>query len=91
MVNTEKGEETARVHVNKLRAFSKDIRESQSATAGVFPDSKRIIRSVIAERNSNGQIEFEVHLSFSPGYQWIKATDLPTVVVMEFDEWKKTK
>lgn len=91
MVEAEKGTEISRVHVNRLKSFSDDIKESQLAIGGVFPDSKRIIRSILSDRKHNGIRQFKVNLSFDRGHHWINASDLPTVLVREFDEWNKTK
>lgn len=65
MVRSEKVDESARVHVNRLRLLSPNMQEWQRASGGVFPDSKRILRSVIAERRKNGNREFKVSLLFN--------------------------
>ena len=43
--------------MNRLERISHDVVESQVATGGVFPDSRRIIRGIVGERKTNGNRE----------------------------------
>ena len=74
--------------MNRLKKLAKIIQESQSATDRVFSDARRIIRGVLAERHSNERSEFKVQLGYNEEYQWSRTSDLPTVVIQEYDSTK---
>jgi len=46
ILKSEVGEKTARVHVNRLRRFSEDFEETGDPIGGVFPDTRRILKSI---------------------------------------------
>ena len=54
LIRAEKGSAKGRIHVNRLKRNSHDVVESEVAIGGVLPDSRRIIRGIVAERKTNG-------------------------------------
>jgi hypothetical protein len=47
LLKVESTDEVARVHVNRLRHFSKDIMEQKSPLGGIYPESRRLFLRIL--------------------------------------------
>jgi hypothetical protein len=77
------GGKRARAHVNRLRHF--DVvkhRETGDPVEGMWPDSRRILQGIMAEREDKPGI-FKVRFAGRRGFKEVKETDLPTVAVQK--------
>jgi len=85
IVKSEVGLDVARVHVNRLQKYDEDICETGDPIDGVFPDSRRIIKSIIGEKIRDGKRWFKVKHTYANGAEWVSEADLPTLIVAEYD------
>lgn len=91
MVRSEIGGHLARVHVNRLRAFDDDVNETGDPLDGVFPDSRRIIQSIIDVKARKDKRKFKVKAVFSNTPVWIDEEELPSLIVKEYDAIRKSQ
>ena len=91
IVRAEADDVVARVHVNRLRSFKDGIYETTDAQNGVFPDTRRIIKSITDEKIEDGKRMLKIRKAFSRGDDWVEAQNLPELIVAEYDAIKKAK
>jgi len=84
MLRSESTHQSARVHVNRLRAFDENVHETSDALDGVFPDSRRLIKSITGDKRVKGTTFFKVKRIYSRGSDWVSEADLPELVVAEY-------
>jgi len=70
--------------VNRLRAFDENVHETSDALDGVFPDSRRLIKSITGDKRVKGTTFFKVKRIYSRGSDWVSEADLPELVVAEY-------
>lgn len=84
---SEIGNRRARVHVNRLKriAEDEDIRDTGDPQQGVWPDARRIIRSILGHRGEGSTLEYKLTSRGRNGYVWTKASEVPDVVRTAYD------
>jgi hypothetical protein len=85
LLESEVTKDVARVHVNRMRKFSKKFAELGPPQTGVFPDSRRIALRVIESVNDQGVRQFKVVSPGRTGFVWKSEDELPAIVVKAFD------
>ena len=75
----------ARTHVNRLRRSSTMQAESEDPMEGMFPDSFRILRSLLDSRGSGQEREFKLKSVGRNGYVWLPEAEVPEVVIAAYD------
>ena len=75
----------ARTHVNRLRRSSTMQAESEDPMEGMFPDSFRILRSLLDSRGSGQEREFKLRSVGRNGYVWLPEAEVPEVVIAAYD------
>mmetsp|Transcript_1127 Transcript_1127/g.1802 ORF Transcript_1127/g.1802 Transcript_1127/m.1802 type:complete len:201 (-) Transcript_1127:129-731(-) len=78
-------EKESRVHVNRLRKWSKDLRETGDPRDGIFPYNRRLLRSILDHRDRDLGREYRLKSAGRTGYKRIRANQLPTVVARAYD------
>lgn len=71
MVRSEIGVHLSRVHVNRLQAFDDYVNKTGNPLDGVFPDSRRIIQSIIDVKKRKVKRIFKIKVVFSNTPVWI--------------------
>lgn len=71
-----------------MRKIKNDIQNIGEPVDGIFPDSRRIIKSIHAEKKTNGKRIFPVEGIFGTGKYWIPEQDLPELIIAEYDALK---
>ena len=77
------------MHVNRLRRFSDGATETNDPNDGVYPDTRRIFKGITGTRTKDGIREFKIKALFQVPVSWIKESDLPELVVKEYDKIKQ--
>jgi hypothetical protein len=73
----------ARSHVNRLAKLSERLIEPQGVS-GVFPDTRRDIKSILEWEEVQGVKLFKICSRGRNGFKWVPDFDLPPVVVMAY-------
>eukprot|EP00171_Calliarthron_tuberculosum_P023167 IDg23167t1 len=89
ILKSEVGNKTARSHVNRLRHFNEQHIETGNPIGGVFPDSRRILKSIIEVQSRSDGRYFKVRSAGRTGTKWVRENMLPEVVVKSFDNIEK--
>lgn len=77
------GNKIARAHVNRLRQFDVERHaEPQDPTAGLWPDSRRVLHGILAE-GASGQ-GFLIKHPERREIRWVAEHDLPAVAVAAY-------
>ena len=77
--------------MNRLRRFNPNFTETGEPIGGVFPDTRRIIKSILdSEEREDGRY-FKVRAAGRSGTKWVKETSLPEIVVKAYDKIRKAK
>jgi hypothetical protein len=72
ILRAEGDERVARVHVNRMRRWTSRAEENvRDPSAGIWPDSRRVLRSIMGRREENGGVEFQVPRAGRRGYVWV--------------------
>jgi hypothetical protein len=78
--------ETARVHVNRLKAVPDGRKVDTSAPEqGLWPDVRRVLRGVLGKRTVRDSVEYQVRKAGRNGFVWVGAEDLPDLVVSAYE------
>jgi hypothetical protein len=86
LLRAENDSRTARVHVNRMRAVRPGVDEfSRDPQAGVWPDSRRVLRAILGRSESSGTVEYQVPRVGRRGYAWVSERDLPEVAVRAYE------
>jgi Integrase core domain len=86
LLRAESDGRTARVHANRIRAVRPGVNESpRDPQAGMWPDSRRMLRSILERREVGGVVEYRVPRVGRRGYAWLSEHDLPEVVVRAYE------
>jgi hypothetical protein len=86
ILRAEGDERVARVHVNRMRRWTSRAEENvRDPSAGMWPDSRRVLRSIMGRRERNGCVEFQVPRAGRRVSVWVPQADLPEVVVRAYD------
>jgi hypothetical protein len=86
ILRAEGDERVARVHVNRMRRWTSRAEENvRDPSAGMWPDSRRVLRSNMGRRERNGCVEFQVPRAGRRGSVWVPQADLPEVFVRAYD------
>ena len=91
ILRSEVGQKIARVHVNRLRRFDESFQETGEPTEGVFPDTRRIIKTILKTEDREDGRYFKVRSASRTGVKWVKETSLPEVVVKAYDNIKAAR
>ena len=75
----------ARTHVNRLRRSSTMQAESEGPMKGMFPDSFRILRSILDSRGSKRERGFKLRSVGRNGFVWLPEAEVPEVVIAAYD------
>ena len=82
---------TARAHVNRLRRFSEDLKETGDPISGVFPDTRRIIKLIMEVEDREDGKYYKIRAARRSGSKWLKESELPEVVVKAYEKTSKAK
>ena len=74
----------ARTHVNRMAHFSERVTEDTEEVGGVFPDTRRVIRTMLDWRIREGRAQYQVRHRGRSGTKWIDEQDLPPVAVQTY-------
>jgi len=91
LLRSESDHRLARVHVNRLRAFDENLKETNDALDGVFPDSRRLIRNISADKKVRGKKFFKIKRAYSRREEWVPEDDLPDLVIEEYFAMKANR
>ena len=91
ILKSEVEDKTARVHVNRLRRFNPDLKETGEPVGGVFPDTRRIIKSILDSEDREDGKYFKVRSAVRGGSKWVKEQDLPEIVVRTYQKIRQAK
>ena len=83
--------QTARAHVNILRRFSPELKETRDPIEGAFLDTRRIIRTILDDEEREDERYFRIRAARRRGVKWVNDSDLPEVVVKAYDKVTKSK
>jgi hypothetical protein len=71
----------ARVHVNRMRRWdSKAEENAREPEAGMWPDSRRVLRGILERREKEVKREYRVRHAERQGYVWVPEVDLPKLL-----------
>jgi hypothetical protein len=92
MLRAESDHRVARVHVNRMRRWSSLAAEdARDPRAGLWPDSRRVVRSIIERRERSGKFEYRIPRVGRRGSTWVTETSLPEVAVRAYELLAKGK
>jgi hypothetical protein len=74
------------VHVNRMRRWSSQAAEdTRDAGAGIWPDSRRVVQSIIERRERDGKVEYRIPKVGRRGSAWVAEASLPEVAVRAYE------
>jgi hypothetical protein len=86
LLRAENDSRSARVHVNRMRELRPGVDEfPRDPQAGMWPDSRHVLRAILGRRESSGTVEYHVPRVGRRGYAWVSERDLPEVVVRAYE------
>jgi hypothetical protein len=74
----------ARSHVNRMARLDERLVEPEDPADGVFPDTRRYIRSIMDMREQDGLRKFKLKFRGRNGFKWVDEQDLPPLVVTAY-------
>jgi hypothetical protein len=91
LLKAESTDEVARVHVNRLRHFSAEIKEQESPLGGIYPDSRRLFLRLLGDKLEQDEHWFKLVSPGRNGFVWKRESELPEIVVKAYDIDKEDK
>jgi Integrase core domain len=91
LLKAESTEEMARVHINRLRHFSDEIKEKESPLGGIYPDSRRLFLRILGDKLEQNERWFKLVSPGRNGFVWKHERELPEIVVKAYDIDKEDK
>jgi Integrase core domain len=86
MLRAESDHRIARVHVNRMRRWSSQAAEdARDPKAGLWPDSRRVVQSILDRREREGKLEYRIPKVGRRGSAWVSEASLPEVVVRAYE------
>jgi hypothetical protein len=90
ILRAENDARVARVHVNRMRGWMSGAKENaRKPEAGMWPDSRRMLRGILERRGREGAREYKVRRAGRRGYVRVREADLPEVVIKAYELLKE--
>jgi hypothetical protein len=74
----------ARSHVKRSAQMDERLVEPEGAANGVFPDTRRYIRSIMDMREQDGVRKFKLKFRGRNRFKWVDEQDVPPLVVSAY-------
>eukprot|EP00173_Palmaria_palmata_P001617 Plantae.Rhodophyta-Palmaria_palmata.ctg192.p3 GENE.Plantae.Rhodophyta-Palmaria_palmata.ctg192~~Plantae.Rhodophyta-Palmaria_palmata.ctg192.p3 ORF type:complete len:172 (+),score=38.05 Plantae.Rhodophyta-Palmaria_palmata.ctg192:2302-2817(+) len=74
----------ARSHVNRLARLSERLVEPEEGIGGIFPDTRRGIKSILGWKETQNEKQFKIVSRGRNGHKWVKESDLPPLVLKAY-------